>query len=407
MNCPRIGAGWGDVQNLFTQLFRSEGYCLDSAEFDGVQIVVTLRGDRRFTPRCPCCEGAAAINREEFNTARDLPLGPVREVRVRCPALQLKCSECGTCSTLRPSLIDPCANATGWLMKAVSQACRRAPPAAAEALFGVGASTARHYDKAVLERTLPAPRLYGIRVLLVDEKSVRKGHGYVTLVLDGESGELLYMAEGKKKDSLGGFFDLLSSEQMESIEAVCIDRAGAYKACVEGNLPGAGIVYDKFHLVANLGDAVDEVRRSEWRAAQGEGKKVVKGSRYLLLTNRENLAPDRRRELRELLAVNENLSAAYVLKDAFKRLWDYVYPGAASNYLHRWCGMAKASGLAAFEKFAGSVLAAHDGIVAYCRHSFTTGLLESFNATVSRVITRSCGVRDLKYLFLKLRQESL
>lgn len=395
------------IKPLLNRLFQSEGYCVHSAEHAGDQIVITLRADQRYTPRCPCCEEAAALNREEVNTARDLPLGPVRDVRVRYPALQLRCSSCGTYSTLRPAIIDPSAGATTRLMEAVSRACRRAPLSEMKPLFGVPASTARRYDRAVLERTLPAPCLDGIGVLLIDEKAVRKGHGYVTLVMNGETGELLYMAEGKKKDSLQGFFDLLDEGQRESIEAVGIDRAGSYQACVEENLPEAEIVFDKFHLVANLGEAVDEVRRAEWRAAAEAGKKVVKGSRFLLLTNYGNLSRDRRAELRELLGVNDNLAIAYVLKDAFKRVWDYVYPKAASNYLRRWCGMARASGLAAFEKFADSVMRAHDNIVNYCWYPITTGRLESFNATVARVIRKSCGVRDLDYLFLKLRQESL
>ncbi|MFT4638122.1 MAG: transposase [Verrucomicrobiales bacterium] len=105
---------------------------------------------------------------------------------------------------------------------------RYAPVAAVAEMMGLGESTVRRYDMAVLKEDLPEPNLDGLRVLIIDEKSIRRGHGYVTLVLKGETGELLHMAEGKKKASLEPFSERLTDKQKASIEAVCIDRAGSY-----------------------------------------------------------------------------------------------------------------------------------------------------------------------------------
>jgi len=115
------------------------------------------------------------------------------------------------------------------------------------------------YDKEVLQKDLPPPDLDDLRTLLIDEKAVRRGHNYVTIVLNGDTGELLYMAEGKKREVIDQFFAQLTVEQKNRVEAVGIDRSGAYQSSVEEHLPEAAIVYDRFHLMLNLNQAVDEV----------------------------------------------------------------------------------------------------------------------------------------------------
>lgn len=394
------------IKNIKT-LYQFEGYRIDRVHLSQWQAQILLEVDGRCQPRCPGCGEKAALNRRSRSLAVDLPLGPLKKVTIDFPVIQLKCSGCGECNSVRPPGIDEGAHATIRLMRAVSWACRYLPLDEVQELYAVSASTARRYDKTILLRELPQPNLDGLLTLLVDEKAVRKRHGYVTLVMNGETGELLHMAEGKKKESLQQFFDRLTEEQKASIEAVAIDRAGAYLACVKENLPEAAIVFDKFHVVASFNSALDELRRKEWREAQAEDKKVVKGSRFLLFSNTENLDGCQRNRLRELLNLNESLASAYVLKDALKQLWTYIYPKAASNYLHRWCCLARDSGIEQMKKFAKSLMKAHDEIVAFCHYPITTAKLESFNALVARVVRKSCGVRDLEYLFLKLRQEAL
>ncbi len=174
-----------------------------------------------------------------------------------------------------------------------------------EEIYEISDSTVRHDDKEILKADLAPPNLDELRTLLVDEKAVRRGHNYVTIVLNGDTGELLYMAEGKKREVLGRFFEQLSPEQKGRIEAVGIDRSGAYQSSIEANLPGAEIVYDRFHLMMNLNQAVDQVRREQWREASEQDRSVIKGSRFLLLAHAENLSETGEQKLQELLRVNE------------------------------------------------------------------------------------------------------
>ena len=148
-------------------------------------------------------------------------------------------------------------------MRMIRAWAAHAPATQIAAIYEISDSTVRHYDKEVLKADLPPPDLDHLRTLLVDEKAVRRDHNYVTIVLNGDTGEFLYIAEGKKREVLDRFFEPLSPEQKSSIEAVGIDRSGAYQSSIQENLPGAAIVYDRFHLMMNLNQAVDQVRRQQ------------------------------------------------------------------------------------------------------------------------------------------------
>ena len=388
-------------------LFRFPGYVVSSISMSADLVQVNLRRDRRYGLRCPACGATMGSNRAKLQTARDLPLGPARIVLLVYEAVQGHCSACGAWATIHPPGIDDHARATRRLMDFVSRLARHLPLSSVLEVVGVDDATAYRWDKAVLERKLPPPNLDDLRILLIDEKAVRKHHGYVTLVMNGITGELLYMAEGKKKESLQGFFDKLSDKQKATIVAVGMDRAGAYYEVVKDQLPDADIVFDKFHLIANYHAVIDEVRREEWRKASKEYKDVIKGQRYNLFRNASNRTSEQTQTLMNLLHMNQNLGICYILKDALKKLWEYQRLGPAGKYFNKWVRYTMVSGVEALQDFGRKLVKCKDEILNFCKHPITTGPLEGFNNTVSRIIHRACGVRNLDYLFLKLRQESL
>lgn len=391
----------------FQAVYPFEGYVTESVNCESAAMQIKLEWDRRRCLRCPDCGEAMRRNRESRSVAYDLPCGGVQIVRVDYPAIQGLCPRCGVYHTIRPSEIHPRRHATWRLMRYVSLLARHLPLDMMVAVLGVPAATAWRYDRDVLEADLPAPDLDDIEAILIDEKSVRRGHQYVTLVLNAATGELLYMAEGKKKESLEAFFALLSEAQKASIKAVCIDRNGAYGAVVSEALPGAEIVFDKFHLMSNLGKALDELRRSEYSKATGEFRHVIKGQRFNLLRHPENLAPSGELALHGLLDINRNLQIAYLLKDQFRIVWTYKTPGWARRYLRQWIWWVEESGIAPLIRFAKGIERDIEGVVAWCKHRITNARIESFNSVISRIIFKARGIRSLEYLYLKLRQESL
>ncbi len=152
---------------------------------------------------------------------------------------------------------------------------------------------------------------------------------------------------------------------------------------------------------------MDEVRRAEWKKADKKDKTVIKGQRFNLFKNKENLKPAQEITLKALLKLNEPLFEAYLLKDALKRVWNYKYTKSASSYLDRWIDWAKESKLKPFVKFARGLDKDRTEILSYIKHRITSGKIEAFNATIARIIRRACGYRDLEYLYLKIRQEAL
>ncbi len=388
-------------------LFPFPGYVVQKVTLAADIAQVLLRRDRRVRLTCPACGAAMGMSRTKTQTARDLGLGTARLVLLTYPAIQGRCSTCGCWATIHPPGIDPHAKATRRLMHFVCRLARHMPLRHIPEIVAISERTAGRWDRKVLQTHLPKPDLDDLRILLIDEKAVRKRHGYVTLVMNGITGELLHLAEGKKKASLQSFFDRLSQEQKQRIVAVGMDRAGAYREVVKTELPDADIVFDKFHLIANYHAVIDEVRRSEWRKASAEDKAVIKGQRYNLFRSPWRRTGKQTRDLMALLHINENLAKAYILKEALRKLWDYKYRKAAAKYLAKWCRWAAVSGVAALRTFGRSLLRAKEEVLNYCKHRITTGRLEGFNNVVSRIVHRACGMQDLDYLFLKLRQESL
>lgn len=387
-------------------LYTSEGYRVERVNTDGEQAQVNLVWDKRFRPRCPDCASAMRINRKTMQMALDLPLGCASVVAVVYEAVQGSCPHCRRYQTVRPLEIVEHHQATRRLMRQVSLLCRWLPTLRVCEVLPVAPATAWRYDRYILQTELPEPNLDGLEAILIDEKSIGKGR-FITLVLNARSGELLYVAEGRGKEALDGFFSRLSPEQKADIVAVGMDRSGAYKSAVEQRLPQADIVFDKFHLVSNYNEVIDRVRRRSYHEASLGGRPFIKGQRYNLFRNPENLSSTGRQELKALLEANQDLNIVYLLKDYFKQVWTYTYRRCAEKTLLGWIDLAASSGIRELARFAKGLEEAKDHILSFCKHHITSARIEAFNNIVSRVIHKACGVSNLDYLFLKLRQESL
>lgn len=389
-------------------LFELGGCVVEKFLVEEVGVQVKMRPDRRCRPSCPECGARLKEHSKRHLAIYDLPLADKTTVWLTLPSIQGRCPDCRCFITRRPPEIHPTRNVTWRFMRLVATWASICPASSVAAMFDISESTVRRYELDILQAELPEPLLDGIEVLLIDEKAVRKGHGYVTVVLNGRTGELLHMAEGKKKESLESFFAKLTPQQKASIKAVCIDRNGAYRAVLNEHLPQADVVHDRFHLVANLNAAIDEVRRSEWRQAKDEGKRVIKGSRYLLTSGAENLGEEGKDRLIELMKLNERLSQAYILKEEFRAIYaSTANASKATAKLKSWCDTVFASGLAPLCRFARGLLRDLAAVAAFFKHRVTSGPIEAFNNQIARLIHRSCGIANLDYLFLKMRAQSL
>ena len=384
-----------------------KGYVVTELSFEEVSCQIKLNFDKRCGPRCPKCASRLPRNKTGQRIVMDSPMahGPITYLSF--PTVQGVCPHCLCYVTTCPAEVHPSAQATWRFMRLVSSLASVAANTDVAALLDISDSTVRRYDKIVLSMDTPPPCLDGIRTLLIDEKSVRKKHNYVTVILNGDTGELLHMAEGKKKESVTSFLEKLSLSQKTTIKAIGIDRAGSYQAAAKEHLPNADIVYDRFHLMMNVNEAINEVRRNQWRQADQQERQWLKGKRFLLIANRDKLDIDGQVELHRLLQANASLSCAHVLKEQFQSIFRYQRQGWAERALENWCALAEASRLKPFERLAKSFRKQAKRVCGYVKHKLTSGRIEGFNNQIARLIHRGCGIRDLDYLELKLRHQSI
>lgn len=390
------------VQIVGIQSFlNTPGWLPDRVVFSGKDIQVELHRDRRLVLRCPHCNGNLTPSRTQSHRIRDIGLGPDCPMWLIYTSTQGRCRPCRRYHTEHPPGVD--GQTTIRFQAWVSSMCRVMTLADAGDLAGIDPSTAWRIDDRHLKRTLPEPKLDGLTHLMVDEKSVRRRHGYVTFVLNAVTGEPLHCAEGKRRDSLESFLKKLTPEQRSSIRAVCMDRTGHFRDVVREYLPHADVVFDKFHIIANYNATIDAVRRQAWHDAEKKDKSFIKGQRYNLFARKGTLKPERQIDLDALLAANAPLNEVYVLGDQLRTIWEQSTVERATAALDDWIALAAKSAVEPIRAFAASLRRSAAEVVAYARHRITNGKMEGFNNLVSRLIHRANGIRSVLYLFRRAR----
>ena len=259
----------------------------------------------------------------------------------------------------------------------------------------------KYYMRAQLARAgKPRPKAIGI-----DEVSIRKGHTYRVVVSDLEKRRPIWFGGAdRSEESLALFYSELGERKSGRIRMAVMDMWKPFRAATKKAAPQAAIVFDKFHILRHLANALDEVRRSEYARLAGKERSYIKGQRYTLLSHKENLTRNGRRNLRKVLKANSRLSAAYVLRESFGQLWDYEKEGWARRFFENWRESLKWQRLKPYEKFAEMIDKHWDGIAAYCRpeNKVSLGFVEGLNNKIRVIQRRSYGLRDKEYLRLKV-----
>ena len=370
-------------------------------------VVIELVPDLRYAPRCSACGSRLGrLHAEAQRWARDLRLAE-HDVLLEVTQRRFWCRSCGRTRTEALDFLAPFARVTKRLARYIAQLCRVLPVAAVARHLGLDWKLVKRCDQEVLEAEFGATDGHGLRLLAVDEIAIKKGHHYMSVVLDYETGRVVWLGEGRKFETLAGFFALLSAEDRAAIEAVAMDMWAPYEQAVRAYLPHARIVYDFFHVVAKYNrEVLDAVRREAYRKADDpQERKFIKGSRFLLYKNDESLTRKQRPHLNELLRVNAEINTAYVLKDALKEIWHTRTPAQARGTLHRWCRLALQSGITALVRFTRTLLGHADGIIAHAIYPIHTSRLEGVNNRIKVLKRTAYGFRDTTYFALKVKHE--
>lgn len=241
----------------------------------------------------------------------------------------------------------------------------------------------------------------------VDEILINRGHRYATLVyqIDAHCRRLLWVGKDRSAKTLLRFFRVFGAERSAAIEHVCSDMWKAYLKVIEKKLPQAVHILDRFHIVANLNKALNEVRAEESRRLSREGfEPVLKGSRWCFLKRPENLTDNQRCTLRELLKYNLRSVRAYLLKEDFQQFWKYTSPAWAERFLNAWCNRAMRSRIEPIKKQARSIRNHKELILNWFRAKklFNAGIVEGLNCKAKLTMRKAFGFRTFEALEIAL-----
>jgi len=260
-------------------------------------------------------------------------------------------------------------------------------------------------EKEYMEEQLRRSPVAAPRVIGIDELSLRKGHNYRIVVSDLERGRpIWYGGTDRCEKSMDTFYQWLGSKKARKIELAVMDMWKPFAKSAATNVPEAAIRYDKFHVMRHLGEALDSVRKTEYYRLSGKDRGYIKGQKYTLLSNRENLTLEGRTALKKLLRANKRLNAAYLLKESFGQLWSYQTEGWARRFFDNWKQALKWQRLKPYQKFAELIERHWNGIAAYSRpeNKVSLGFVEGLNNKIRVIQRRAYGLRDEDYLRLKI-----
>lgn len=335
---------------------------------------------------------------------RDLGCGGWRlylDLEVR----RVACRRCGAVKQERLAWLADTPGYTKRFAFAVGRRCRMATIEDVAREFRLDWRTVKALEVQYMREQLrragtPAPKVIGI-----DEISIRKGHTYRIVVSDLERRRPIWFGGVDRSEaSLAAFYAWLGPQKSHRIRLAVMDMWKAFRNATQQPAPQASILFDKFHVLRHLGEALDKVRKSEYARLTGQDRRFIKGQKYTLLSHRANLTLDGRRALQTLLKANKRLNTAYLLKEAFGQLWDYQTEGWARRFFEHWKAALKWQRLKPYQQFAAMIERHWDGIAAYCHpeNKVALGFVEGLNNKIRVLQRRAYGLRDEEYLRLKV-----
>jgi transposase len=254
-------------------------------------------------------------------------------------------------------------------------------------LLRISWDEAWHIMERAVERGLRLKERRVIAHLGVDEKAVAKRHRYVTLVCDLDRGTVEYIADDRKRTGLDAYYQSLSKEQLAGIEAVAMDMWGPFIASTAAHVPDgrSKIVFDRFHVMKHMSEAVDAVRKAEHRRLRGEGDETLKGTKYLWLYAKEDLPESEQERFAALRASHLKTGRAWAIKESLRALWGYRRRGWALRHWKRWYFWATHSRLAPMVKVARMIRGHLDNVLTYFDHRITNATSEGLNSKIQTV----------------------
>ena len=390
--------------SLLYHAFGIIGYFYQSTSYIAGAVIVAIRDDY-WRLRCPVCRSRKVRSRGmQVRRFRTLPIGR-KAVYIDLPVQRVECSECYAIRQVKIRFAGEHKRYTRAFERLVLDLSRQMTIQAVARYLGVSWDLVKEIQKHHLYKRYRLPKLSKVKRIAIDEIYQGKKLGYLTIVMDLQHGAVIFVGNGKGTDALIPFWKRLKKSRAR-IEAVATDMGPAYISAVQANLPDATLVFDHFHIIKLFNEKLTKLRRDLQREAEnGLGKPVLKGIRWLLLKNPDNLddTRDERQRLDEALKLNEPLATTYYMKEELRNIWHQPDKIAAQQALDEWIKKAAASNVNMLKQFSKTLAAHRSGILAYFDFDgLSTGPLEGTNNKIKTLHKMAYGFRDIEFFKLKI-----
>jgi transposase len=389
--------------SLLYHAFGIRGYEYTRTDYQGGETIFTIHQAPE-TCRCSACGSPRVHSRGRVERRfRTVPIGS-RATFVVLPIPRVECQACGAVRQVKVPFADARRSYTCSFERYALELGRRMTIRDVAVHLDVSWDVIKDIQKRDLSRRFAKPKLKHLRHLAIDEIAVAKGHRYLTVVMDLKSGAVVFVGDGKGADALKPFWKRLRPSGAK-IEAVAMDMSAAYRGAVSTHLPKAKIVFDRFHVMKLYNEKLSDLRRALYREATDVmQKKVLKGTRWLLLKAAENLDEERdeKTKLKEALALNQSLATAYYLKEDLRQFWEQPGKTFGTLFLDGWIKRAEASGIKILQQMAKTLASHRDGLLAYYDVMITSGPMEGTNNKIKTMKRQAYGFRDQEFFKLKI-----
>jgi len=350
--------------------------------------------------RCPVCRVVGPGRRARWRVVRDLDVGR-RHIELALRVYRSGCAACGR-PEIPATLARSYARCTKRLEKHLFRLTRDSTVKAVAQRMKLDWESVKDAEVRYIRGLLRKRDLRRIRRIGIDEVSYEKGHKYLTLVTDLERHRVIYATHGNDSRAIGRFVRWLGPERCQQIRVVVTDMHDPYLKGLRAGLKSAALVFDHFHVSKVVHNALDEIRRRIQRELSPADRRVIKGQRYVLLRARENLTRKQNVSLGELLKANTDLTAGYILKEAFRDVFNAPTLRTGRKQLNQWERQVLESAVPELIDVLKTIENRRSGIEAFFRYGVSNGMAEGFNNVVGTIKKQAYGFHDREYLQLKI-----
>ena len=390
-----------NISNLFP--FKRVKISEISTSTDGSLTVVKIRPNKRYLPVCSgCLQRVNRIHSTDTRIIKDLPMSG-SQVLIYYTFRTVLCEKCGF-KVEYHDFVEFYARVTNRFAVYIHELCQHMTITDVAAHCKISWHQVRRIDKIELTKKYSKVSMDDLKIVCIDEISIKKHHNYLTIIANYLTGQVIGVVKDRDYQAIANYLKNLPLQTLENIKAVAMDMWDPYIKAFKEYCPHAKIVFDCFHVISAFSRVIDKIRSAQYRSADVETRKLMKNSRYLLLKNPENLLESERPRLLQILENNKLLAMVYILKEYLKKLWQYKYQKSAVKFLDYWHQLAIETGNKDLIKFAKMLMRHSYGIINHCQYPIHTGKLEGINNKIKVLKRTAYGFHDLEYFSLKIIQ---